>query len=173
MLNIFKHLPGVDKADEVVEPTEADLKAERIQFHREKVRNGPANFRSVTEGQIRRAKARAEKREAKRNFKREVRQHLNAMRFNATVRGQLAVAGVIPTALDYPIKRQVDATVWIVRRFGVSVDRTDGPAYASFKRADVLSALRAAVETYNEATGASYRVPEGFEPAIYEVEDAA
>ena len=47
------------------------------------------------------------------------------------------------------------------------------PTGASFKRADVLSALRAAVETYNKATGASYRVPEGFEPAIYEVEDAA
>ena len=131
--NDAEPIPSPPKAaDEAAEPTEAELKAERILFHREKVRNGPVSFRSVTNGQIRRAKERAEKREAKRNFKREVRQHLEQLRAAATLRGQLTVAGVIPTVQEFDLKRQVDATVWIVRRFGVSVERTDGPAYASF-----------------------------------------
>lgn len=178
MLNVFKHVPGIDKADEAPELTKDEIaaaeKAERIQFHRESVRNGPANFRSITNGQIRRLQARSEARIARKERRDKVRRQLHADRFAATLRGQLAVAGVFPMSIEQSLKAQVDATVWIVRRFGVSVERPEGGAYASFKREDVLTALRSAVDFYNRATGAHFAKPgDDFEPALYEVEGAA
>lgn len=179
MFDIFKSLPGVTKSDDgerelTKDEIAAEEKAERIKFHRERVRNGPVNFKAITNGQIRRAQARAEANAAKKARRAEIRNHLEKMRFASVLRGQLAVAGAIPSVVEYGMPRQVDATVWIVRRFGVSVDRVDGPAYASFKQADVVSALRNAVDFYNRATGAGFALPsEDFEPAIYEVEDAA
>jgi hypothetical protein len=174
MLNVFKHVPGLDKADEAPEPTEAEKKADRIKFHREQVRNGPVNFRHITNGQIRRLQERAQKRQARKEYRDKVRRQLHADRFAATLRGQLTVAGVIPTSIEYDLKRQIDATVWIVRRFGVSINRAEGGAYASFKREDVLTALSSAVDFCNRATGAHFAKPgDDFEPAIYEVEDAA
>ena len=137
------------------------------------MRNGPINFRHITNGQIRRLQERAQKRQARKEYRDKVRRQLASDRFNATLRGQLAMAGVMPIAPAFTVKQEISATVWIVRRFGVAVERPEGGAYASFKRDDVVSALSAALMFYNKAMGTSYVMPEDFEPAFYEVEDAA
>ena len=124
-MDILSKLPFL-KADEVdetddrtLEEIEAEAKAERIRFHREKVRNGPAKFVAPTSGQIRRARKRDAERMIRKNRRRQVRQHLADQREAATIRGHLQAAGVLP----YPNRAAADprlavkSLTWIVRRF--------------------------------------------------------
>lgn len=182
--NIFSNLGNVltgrkvdDEAE--IEPTEAELKAERMKFHREQVRNGPVNFRHVTSGQVRRAQERAKAREMKRNFKREVSSYFERQRVAATVRGHLKIAGVIPfiDGHEAELHEQIVSTGWLLQRFGVEV-KVDGTGTGriSFAAGDVIDGLRNALSFYNNATGSRYQFPEGYVPALVlelgdEVED--
>jgi hypothetical protein len=165
-VNIFSNLASVltgNSADEdapelTAEQKSAEEKKARIKFHRESVRNGPTKFRHITAGQVRRAEARAKKRQMDRNFKREVKNYFERQRLAAAIRAHLQIVGVIPffDGREEPLEKQVVSTVWIVQRFGVEVtnDEGIGLGFMSFRE---------------QATGAITRVPADFEPAMFEV----
>lgn len=168
--NLFSQLPGLksDDAEHIAEVDEAQAKADRIAFHRTHVRNGPANFKTQTNGQAKRARVRALARETKKARRAQVRNYLQTQRLAATVRGQLQLAGVLPYAdgrTPDPV-RQVKAVVWIVQRFG--------PDEVSFKSAAVIDALNSALKFYSQATGhLGLSIPVGYVLPIHEVEQPA
>lgn len=173
-MNIFSSLASVltgRKVDEDLDvgPTEAELRAERIKFHRERVRNGPVKFTQFTAGQIRRAEARAAKRNVERNFKASVRNHFETQRAGAYLRPHLQTIGLLPfiDLHEAPLDKQITSTAWIVQRYGVEVVNDGrGTGHASFRRGDVMDAIRNAVRFYEVATGFKIAIPSDFEPAI-------
>lgn len=181
-MNIMSRLANVltgkpaDAEEVELSPEEqaAEEKAARIKFHREEVRNGPVKFRQVTNGQVRRAQARAQRREIQRNFKREVRSYFERQRFAATVRSHLQIVGVIPfyDRHEAPLHDQIVSTGWLLQRFGVEVvtDEGVGTGHISFREGDVLDGIRAATKFYNGATGSEFRVPADFVPAFVAVD---
>ena len=157
--------------EQITEEREAEVKKERIKFHRLHVRNGPAKFRTTTNGQVRRARRRAAKREQKRAYKEQVRNHLSTRMLASVTAGQLRLAGVLPYVHERELDRvqQVRSTVWIVQRFGTENDEGD----PSFLLDDVKQALLNALKFYGQA----YRLgeqalPEGYVVPIYEIPDA-
>jgi len=175
-MNIFSGLANVlkpqNKISEELTPEEqaAEDKKARIDWHRKNVRNGPVKFTSITAGQQRRAEARATKRQIDRNFKASVREHFEKQRAAALLRAHLQTAGLIPfvDGHEASLHDKITSTAWIVQRYGteVSVDGV-GTGHASFRRSDVLDALRMSARFYEAATGQVVRVPSDFEPAIY------
>lgn len=97
-MNIFSHLFPKD-ADPAVEMTADELraaaKAERIEFHRTSVRNGPVNFKTRTAGQERRAAQRALDRKSKKARKAQVKAYFRDQRINAMVRAGLGGGDVV------------------------------------------------------------------------------
>lgn len=172
-MNIFSQLGSLfgrdvrSEADEPLTKDEiaAEEKAERIAFHRAKVRNGPTGFKVATAGQERRFKARAVKRAERKNFRTAVRNHLELQGAAAAARGHLQVVGILPyiDGREASLQAQIISTNWLVGRFGVPVEST---GRISWKRGDVLDALQHAVDFYNKATGDHVTIPAGFEPAI-------
>lgn len=182
MLNIFSKLPflGTDAADEIVEMTteeaKAQAKAERIEFHRNKVRNGPVNWKSMTNGQVRRAQKREMDRQTKKAWRAEKRSYFERQRVAAYLRGHLQTVGLIPFVDGHTASMddQIASTVLINRLYGTEVILDGEPAgYVSFERADVINALKAAAKFYGSATGYIITVPANFEPAIVQVESVA
>jgi len=177
-VNIFSHLPGLGKKvtprDDVVELTDeeqaAQAKAERIEIHRTQVRNGPAKWSHVTSGQIRRAAKRAQDREVRKNFKREVNEYLMKQRVAATLRPHLQVLGLVSTYDNrvFSLHDEVVSTGWITQRYGRETE-VDGvkTGHVSFLHEDVLAAIKAAAQFYESATGYRITVPADFEVAIY------
>ena len=123
MFDFFK-LPSL-AADEV-DTTEADEKAERIRFHREKVRNGPVKFSTPTNGQLRRAEKRAGQRALKKRRQEQVRSYFAREREASVLRGQLQAIGVLPYFSGGKPSEQhaLTATKWIVQRYG-ELERSD------------------------------------------------
>lgn len=169
-MNIFSHLSDKllgSKADEAPELTkeeqEAQAKAERIEFHRTQVRNGPTTFRYLSAGQQRRAKERAEKSAIRKNFKREVRSYHERQRVAAILRPHLQTLGLIPTATGrtFTEHEQMVSTGWIVQRYGRELE--DGTM--SFRLEDVILAVKTAGQFYESATGFRIAIPADF--AVY------
>lgn len=173
-VNIFSKLASAlnGKTDEDIdlEPTEAELKKERIEFHARSVRNGPASFKAPTAGQIRRAGQRAERSRAKKAFRSEVKNYHEKQRIAMVLRGQLKLIGAIPylDPREIPLHDQIVATAWIVQRYGVEVTNEDGTGtgHVSFRRGDIIDAVRNAMKFYTSATGHLIALPTDFEPAI-------
>ena len=102
-MDILSKLPLIgqkdDETDDLTpEEIEAEARAERIRFHREKVRNGPTKFSFVTEGQQRRAKDRAIRGRQKKVRKAQVRAHFEKQQAIASLRGNLQAVGTLPYA---------------------------------------------------------------------------
>lgn len=118
MLDFLK-LPSLTETDES-EQTEEEAKAERIRFHREKVRNGPTTFRHITGGMIRRAKYRDLTRNARKVRRGQIRDFLASEREIAVLRGHLQAVGVLSYASDFvaPDELRLVAATALVRRFG-------------------------------------------------------
>ena len=124
--NLLSKLPflGEGKADrdltpEEIEEAEAQAKRDRIAFHRDHVRNGPAKFKQMTTGQERRARHRSLDSMTRKGRRRQIRQYHADMREAATLRGHLQAAGVVRYASefhapDFAIMRSI---IWIVRHF--------------------------------------------------------
>ena len=182
-MNIFSSLANVLTGRKVDDDGElssdeqaAQDKAERIKFHRERVRNGPVKFTQLTNGQIRRAEARATRREIQRNFRRDVRNHLETARVAAVLRGQLQIVGLIPflDGREAPLEQQVRSTIWIVKNYSPEVIAGEKRLVSqAFRRGDILDALATAARFYQAATGMIITIPKDFEPAIVVDEDAA
>jgi hypothetical protein len=173
-VNLFPNLSFAKSHDEeIVEPTEEELKAERIEFHRAKVRNGPAKFSFMTNGQIRRARARDTKRQQKKAFRAEVRNYFEQQRLASMVRAHLQAAGYLAyiDGSEAPLVTQIGSTGWIVQRFGqeVEVDGV-GTGHVSYRKAAVIDAFHRAADYYAKATGHPIR-NDSFVPAIMLAED--
>jgi hypothetical protein len=168
MSNVLTGKPA-DAEDVELSPEEQALeeKKARIKFHRENVRNGPVKFNHITAGQERRAKARAQKRAIKKNFKRDVRNHFERQRVAATLRPHLQNVGLLPfyDRHEAPLQDQIVSTGWICQRYGKDL----GNGHVSFERSAVIEALGTAAMFYNSATGTELRVGANFEPAIYSI----
>jgi hypothetical protein len=107
--------------DGEIERLEADAKAERIRFHREKVRNGPVKFTTFTNGQVRRTLQREDETRRRKLNKRHRRDWMAKRAELATLRGHLVIMGVLEcrdeTTEFAPHIRQ-ESAVWLVRKFG-------------------------------------------------------
>lgn len=114
----FFNLPSL-AADDEIDTTEADEKADRIRFHREKVRNGPAKFSTPTNGQLRRAEKRAGQRALKRRRQEQVRTYFAREREAAVLRGHLQALGVLPKVGHGKLSDSYyDSTTWVARKYG-------------------------------------------------------
>lgn len=171
--NLAKLMPGhqSDERELTEDEVAAQEKTERVKFHREQVRNGPVKFRSVSAGQIRRARQRAMDRDIRRNYRREVRNHFERQRVAATLRPHLQAVGLAPTwdDRDFPLEDQIISTAWIAQRYGreTTVDGV-GTGHVSFLREDIIAALETAASFYRAATGDEIvKLPADYEPAIY------
>lgn len=185
MFDIFSKLPLIgSKAHEDAEAAlglSADeireqAKADRIEFHRTKVRNGPANFKFMTNGQARRAQRRELDRQRRKAWRAEKGSYFERQRTAAILRAHLQVVGLIPfiDGHEAPLRDQITSTAWMVTRYGVEVAVDGvGTGHASFKRGDVIDALKNAASFYQSATGLIIRFPVDFEPAIVLDESAA
>lgn len=165
-----KHVPETEEEG----PTDAELKAERIRFHREKVRNGPVNFKTPTTGQIRRAQRRDLDRRTRKARRGQVQNYFATQQLGAVVRAHLQAAGVLPYVHERPLdlQQQVVSAAWLIQRFGVPVMAEDGVTETdemSFAYFDVLTALGAALKFYGQTIGRNdLQIPEGYEVPIYE-----
>jgi hypothetical protein len=165
--NLLAKLPSLrKKSDDEPSPEELELQAkkERIQFHRDHVRNGPANFRHVTSGMQRRAQERDLRRQMKKARRSQVRNYFQTQQLAATVRGQLQLAGLIPFVVprELDLMQQAKSAAWLVQHF------SDGPT--SFAYDDVVKALSAALKFYGEAVGLpGLRIPEDYVVPVYEL----
>ena len=180
-MNIFSNLPFFNKpADEseaelTKDEIAAEEKADRIAFHRTHVRNGPTSFKYLSAGQQRRARVRAEQREVKKNYRREVKNYFERQRLGASVRAHLQIAGVIPfiDGSEAPVHDQIASTGWLVQRFGTEVEVDgQGTGHVSYREADVVDAMRRAAQFVGAAFGYTPPVPADFVPAISLAEDA-
>lgn len=148
LTSIFKNMPllGEDKADEVdPEVAEVAAKKERIDFHRRSVRNGPVAFKTVTNGQLRRAKVRELRRNAKRARRAQVRDYFAAQREGATIRGHLESVGLMQEIFDRPaweinIFSAYRSSLWLIKHFapveaGTNVEVTEDLVRSSFRAA--------------------------------------
>lgn len=165
-MNIFSKLPFLGKVDDTEteltpEEQEAQAKAERIEFHRTQVRNGPVSFRSISAGQQRRAQQRAEKSAIRKNFKREVKQYHDRQHVAMILRPHLQALSLVPTATGrvFTEHEEYVSTGWIVQRYGVEVE---GAGRMSFALEDVLTAIRTAAAFYESATGYVITIPADF-----------
>ena len=160
-MNIFSKLPLIgDKDPQLVDDleliddveAEAEAKRRRIKFHRESVRNGPVKFKTVTNGQVRRMKARALKSHSRKVYRQQVRQYLANQREAAILRGQLQAAGVVSYAIPsrkLTPKAAHDAIVWIIERYASS----DESGVVEVTQEVVVDALLAALNRFETLTG--------------------
>jgi hypothetical protein len=157
MIDLLSKLPGLHDAPGEVEVKSdeeiaAEARAERIKFHRNQVRNGPVNFKSLTTGQIRRAQARATQSAIRKNRRRAVSDHLAAKREAATLRGWLQAIGVLPYATEgYKASEGIvkSSLIHIVQTYG----EPDESSQISVSKEVVDTAIQKAVERYHALTG--------------------
>ena len=120
-MDLLSKLPFLKSEKEEETPlTDAEAKAERIKFHRTQVRNGPTNFRVVTNGQQKRARVRELNRRSRKARRAQIRQHFADLREAATLRGHLQAVGIAPYAVattTLTAEGALRGIVWIVERF--------------------------------------------------------
>ena len=159
-MNLLEKLPLVDDthdhdhADltpEEIEALEVEGKKARIQFHREKVRNGPVKFSAPTSGQIRRAEKRDLDRRTRKARKAQIRSYFAAQSEAAALRGHLQQAGVIAFATKgrkITHASALSSVSWLLVRFGT---RVEGEIDASPE--GVRTALQTALNRYESMHG--------------------
>lgn len=120
MLNRLLGALGSSTDDEAVVTPEEE-KAQRIEWHRRNVRNGPARFTALSQGRAEsRDRRRREAAQRKVNVKHR-RRWIGEQRGRAVLRGQLQALGTLPYAdpdFKPTLRMRLEAGQWIVRRFG-------------------------------------------------------
>lgn len=146
MAILSRFIPSLRQSDEPAEKTEDELKAERIKFHRRAVRNGPVKFSSPTTGQLRRQRHRDLKAAQRKQVKQARKQHFEARRELAALRGYLQAAGMLPYADCHEVDHDTRyrALNWIVGNFAdeiqtdddgvVTTETLEGAQYAAWRR---------------------------------------
>lgn len=121
-MDLLSKLPFLksDQTEEQPELSPEDAKKQRIQFHRDHVRNGPSNFKATTSGQQKRAHVRSLNRRTRKARRAQVRQHFADLREASVIRGHLQAAGIAPYALTstwIDPELALRSVIWIVQRF--------------------------------------------------------
>lgn len=132
-MNLLSRLPLFNKNDEAPadddrspEEIAADEKAQRIQFHRDHVRNGPTKFHSRSSGQQRRAVERSKKAQARKVNRNHRRRFKDGQLHTAILRGHLQGIGVLPYAtegLTATHRQRLASSTWIVKNFAPRYDK--------------------------------------------------
>lgn len=123
-MNITSLMPRFGKSDDVelteeeLDQADIDAKLERIKFHRSSVRNGPANFKSITTGQYRRTLTREKVGSQRKANLRHRRKWMANRQAVAALRGQLSV---VLTPQGHPAALVANAEKQLVAAYG-SVD---------------------------------------------------
>lgn len=156
-MDILSKLPSFKNVEEAIGVKdaidEAGSKAERIKFHRNHVRNGPANFKGLTSGQERRARQRALNAMTRKARRKQIRDYFATTRKAAVVHGYLQGAGVISYAGGQAPTHEhaVRAVRWILERFG----KVDVEGNLLTDQGSVQAALQDAFNFWQKATGQS------------------
>lgn len=153
-MDILSNIPTLvaDKSPELDETSELDITHKNVKFHRDNVRNGPANFKGQSTGQIRRAKQRVLDGQTRRARRRQIKTFLEHQREASTLRGQLQAAGVVAyNSPDFTIapRQALASIVWIVQRYA---DAPDG-ARVDVTYDVVIASLQAAMNRYEDLIG--------------------
>lgn len=153
--NLLAKLPGPTlfgkRITELKEIPQDESRAQRVQFHRERVRNGPAKFSTPTNGQVRRARKRAEATSHRKQLAKARRNHWQARREAAVLRSYLQAAGIMPYDHRDKVASIEDATraiTWLYVKFGKSL---------SGHPTMIEDALQAAWAHYCELTGTPFK----------------
>lgn len=152
ILDLLSKLPFLNH-DDVDEVDEEQAKRDRIAFHRDHVRNGPANFKTQSSGQVRRAKTRALAGRAKKARRHQVQTFFANQREHAVLRGHLQAVGVLPYHESAPASVKVNpdgavrATRAIVHQFGDLTDSEDTLVRNALQRAYDRFCALSGVET--------------------------
>ena len=146
MLNhMLRHLrPKVESGEDL---TPEEEKKQRVQWHRDHVRNGPQNWRTLTSGQVRRQHARDAKSRQRKTNKRYRRAWMAQQREIATLRGHLIVLGVLEckhAETAFTDAQRQTSLMWVVQKYGLRDD--DGRIVAD--DAMVPDAVTAAREAF-------------------------
>lgn len=136
-------------------------KQDRIDFHRSSVRNGPVSYKSPSNGQIRRAKAREIKRNMRKTRSRQISSYFASVREEAVLRGHLQAVGLVgySTRSYKPTPLQVrESAIALIKQFadaqGAVVEVTEEV---------VLDSFRSALSRWANLNGRSdIRIPEGY-----------
>ena len=149
--DVFSTLPFGTAEEELTDEQraqlEAEAKSERAAFHRTQVRNGPVNFKTLTGGQVRRARLRELARSSKRARRSQVQSYFEQQREHAVLRAHLQGIGVLPYVLrsgKLSEEQMMLSVRWIVEHFGNVEDSDD----------DLLkNALQRAYDRFSDLSG--------------------
>ncbi len=162
-MNLFSKLPFLkDRDNESTADELAEDRKARIQFHREKVRNGPVRWRPQTSGQFRREQKREIVRDQKKNFRLEKQRHWDGKRELAVLRAHLQGARILPMVHQpYPSQQfSLNSVTWIVQHFAKPKDET---GVIVVDEPTVLAAIQSAFDRYLQIQGQpSTKIPETY-----------
>lgn len=144
------HLGKDDEERE--ELTDEELKKQRIKFHRERVRNGPVKFRTMTTGQVRREQKRELDRRTKKARRKQVRDYRRRIVEATTIHAMLQAAGVVsyvdPNRKAAP-GDAANAIVWLIKRFA----KPNKEGNVEVTREVVIDSLTRGLQTWQAITG--------------------
>lgn len=146
--------PDADLTEEELAARAAEIKADRVAFHRTKVRTGPARFSSPTSGQARRQGHRDLARQTRKGRRAQVGAFLDQQRGLAVLRGHLQAIGVLAYAtegFEVPDTVRFASARWVLTHFGSDeiFDFGTEAAEADYLRA----AVQAAYDQFTSLTG--------------------
>ena len=129
-MNILSHIPFLSGDTSTDEETLDEVaialkeKRERIEFHRHQVRNGPANWRTQSSGQVKRAKVRALAGRTRKARRAQIRDFHAQQREHATLRGHLQAIGVVAYETDFvpTAEARFQSARWIVNNHSEAAD---------------------------------------------------
>lgn len=150
MLN--RLFPFLGKKDDTPEKTEEELKAERIKFHRQSVRNGPVKFRTLTNGQVRRMQKRDLLNQQKKSHRQARSNHWQGRQEAARLRAFLQGAGVVPyvTGINPSDETRDKAYRWLIGNYADEIETDDDGIITT---QTVENALYNAWKRYSDLTG--------------------
>lgn len=144
-MNFLGNLIPSLRADEDTrspEEIEAQEKQDRIDYHRSQVRNGPVSYKTPTNGQLRRHKARGIKSRMKKTRRRQISAFFASQYEAGLLRSHLQSVGLVAYATRgyRPSPNQVyHSAIWLVKRFadaeGSQVEVTEEVVRDAFQSA--------------------------------------
>lgn len=152
-MNILSKLPFLDSkpGDDIdAEAFEIQSKADRIAYHRAKVRNGPVSLKTMSTGQFKRAQQRELKGRTKKARRSQVRGYLANQREAATLRAHLQEVGILSFATPHrkiTFERAETSLHWLLVS---DIKRTKQPLV---DEADLGAALTRSLNRYQALIG--------------------
>lgn len=155
----FLSLPSLNEAEdrdlteEEIAEAEAQAKKDRIKFHRTHVRNGPAKFTHVTNGQVKRQRRRDLARQTRKAAQAQRRAFRATLQEHALLRGQLQAIGVIAyeTGFTPSDEARFRAARWIVTHYGA--DEVPDLGEEGAEQAYLRAAIQAAFDRFADLSG--------------------